>query len=175
MGLTWRQVGMGCALLWASACGVVPEEEGLQSEEAGVRRNWTGGTHEPAPLGAGIDDKGTAQDEEQVCDRTQLQQLEEEARTLAQAGGCTDVSQCQSAPLGALACGGPRDYLVYCSATTDERALQRTLRRLEMREDRYNQRCGVVSICLFVMPPGVELVNGVCQATAPELPMPALP
>jgi hypothetical protein len=162
---------MGCALLWASACGVAPEE-GLQSEEAAVQRGWT---DEPAPLGAGIADKDTATAAEQACDRGPLQLMEEKARTLAQATGCTDVSQCQSAPLGALACGGPRDYVVYCSATTDERALQRTLRLLELREDRYNQRCNVVSICLFVLPPSVELVNGVCTAAAPELPIPPLP
>jgi hypothetical protein len=110
-----------------------------------------------------------------VCDRTQIQQLEDEARTLAQAGGCTDVSQCQSAPLGVLACGGPREYLVYCSATTDERELRRTLRRLEMREERYNEQCGGASICLFVTPPALALVNGVCVATAEELPLPSLP
>jgi len=171
MGRTWRWVGMGCALLWASACGVAPED-GLQSQEAAAQRNRP---DVPRPVEAGMEDKRDDPDDRPVCDRTRLQQLEEEARALAQAGGCTDVSQCQSAPLGALACGGPRDYLVYCSVTTDERALQRTLRQLELREERYNEQCGGFSICLFVTPPGVALVNGVCVATAEELPLPSLP
>jgi hypothetical protein len=163
---------MGCVLLWASACGVAPEEEGLESEEAEIQRDWR---DELPPRRPVLDDPERPPADGQVCDRTRLQQLEEEARALVQVTGCTDVSQCQSAPVGALACGGPRDYVVYCSATTDEGALRRTLRRLEMREDRYNQRCSVASICIFISPPEVELVNGVCRAAAPELPFPTLP
>ncbi|MBN1208668.1 MAG: hypothetical protein JXB05_27655 [Myxococcaceae bacterium] len=44
----------------------------------------------------------------------QLQDLESQARSLAVAEGCSDASSCKAAPVGAMACGGPRDYLVYC-------------------------------------------------------------
>lgn len=96
-----------------------------------------------------------------------VQSLENEARSLAVAGGCTDASQCKSAPVGAKACGGPRDYLVYCSATTDGDALLKTLSRLQQREQQYNDRCGIVSTCIFLAEPQVELVNGVCQKAEP--------
>lgn len=104
-----------------------------------------------------------------------LQQFESEVRALAVAEGCTDASQCRSAPVGARACGGPRDYLVYCAEKTDEDALQRALAQLQRREEQYNQQCDIVSTCIFLQPPQVELVNGVCQEaqTAPgELPLP---
>jgi hypothetical protein len=94
-------------------------------------------------------------------------QLETEARELVVAEGCTDVSQCRAAPVGVQACGGPRDYVVYCSAATDENALLRALKRLEQREERFNRQCDVVSICVFLLEPQLELVNGVCQEAAP--------
>jgi hypothetical protein len=101
-----------------------------------------------------------------------IQSLESEARSLAVAEGCTEASQCKSAPVGVRACGGPRDYVVYCSVTTDENALLRALSQLQRSEERYNEQCGVMSICIFTEAPQVDLVNGVCQKaeTAPTLP-----
>jgi hypothetical protein len=94
---------------------------------------------------------------------TTIQSMESDARALAVAEGCTDVSQCKSAPVGVRACGGPRDYVVYCSATTDEDALLKELSRLQKSEQQYNEQCGVMSICIFTAEPQVDLVNGVCQ------------
>jgi hypothetical protein len=101
-----------------------------------------------------------------------IQSLESQARALAVAEGCSEVSQCKSAPVGVRACGGPRDYLVYCSVTTDEDALLRELDRLQQTEAQYNEQCGVMSICIFTAEPQVDLVNGVCQKAelAPTLP-----
>lgn len=114
--------------------------------------------------------KGPARSEEGTggggrCEQMSMtiQSLESEARSLAVAEGCTEVSQCKSAAVGARACGGPRDYLVYCSATTDEDALLRELDRLQKSEAQYNEQCGIMSICIFTAEPQVELVNGVCQ------------
>jgi hypothetical protein len=100
--------------------------------------------------------------------RTLSQNLENQARSLAASEGCSDVSQCKSAAVGAMACGGPRDYLVYCAATTDEDTLLRTLSQLQRSEEQANQQCGSFSICIFVSEPQVELVNGVCQKAEPE-------
>jgi hypothetical protein len=107
--------------------------------------------------------------ERKKCDRSEIQQLENEARALVRTGGCEDVGQCRAAPVGVQACGGPRDYVVYCSATTNEKALLKALDRLARREDRFNRQCDVVSICIFVAEPQIELVNGMCQAVMPPL------
>ncbi len=98
-----------------------------------------------------------------------IKSMEGDALSLAVAEGCTEASQCKSAPVGVRACGGPRDYVVYCSVTTDENALLRALSQLQRSEERYNEQCGVMSICIFTSEPQVDLVNGVCQKaeTAP--------
>ena len=71
----------------------------------------------------------------------------------------TDVSQCRTAPVGVRACGGPRDYVVYCTESTDEGALLRALDRLARREDRFNRQCDIISTCIFISPPEVELLR----------------
>jgi hypothetical protein len=106
---------------------------------------------------------GTAGTDRCAQQSLEIQQLESEARALAVAGGCTDASQCKAAPVGVRACGGPRDYLVYCATATDERELQRALTQLQREEGQYNQQCGIISTCVFLEEPQVELVNGVCQ------------
>jgi hypothetical protein len=98
---------------------------------------------------------------------TAHQELESQARSLAVVEGCMEASQCKTAAVGAMACGGPRDYLVYCSAATDEDALLRKLARLQRSEEQYNQQCGGASICVFASEPQVDLVNGVCQEVEP--------
>lgn len=107
------------------------------------------------------------EDGRKQCDRAVITQLEAEARALVETGGCTDVSQCRAAPVGAQACGGPRDYVVYCSAAPGENELLRALKRLEQREERFNRQCDVISICIFVAEPQIELVDGECRAVTP--------
>lgn len=147
----WARAGVGCALLWA-ACGGVPTEGASEA------------TQEALHPGAREDGTGSRR-----CERSEVQQLEDEARQLAVAGPCEDVSQCRAAPVGVQACGGPRDYLVYCATATDEKALQKALDRLARREERFNRQCGIFSICIFLMEPEVELVDGVCRVAQPPV------
>ena len=44
-------------------------------------------------------------------------------RDLASDSGCETLSQCKTVPVGERACGGPREYVVYCAVSTDEDAL----------------------------------------------------
>ena len=96
-----------------------------------------------------------------------VRELEQQARALAKADGCDRADQCAAAPLGAKACGGPRTYLVYCKATTDEAALLRTLDELKRTEEEYNRTAGIVSDCALAMPPEVRLEGRSCTAAAP--------
>jgi hypothetical protein len=100
----------------------------------------------------------------QATGDTTVQRLEREARALARSEGCEQGSQCRAAPVGSRPCGGPRDYLVYCSLTTDSAALYRKLDELARAEDAYNQRSGMMSTCEFRVPPGVDAVGGRCVA-----------
>jgi hypothetical protein len=145
-GMRWRGALLGALLLPAVALAGGTKGKGPARQEPG-----TGGSGR--------------------CDQMSLsiQSQESQARALAVAEGCTEVSQCKTAAVGARACGGPRDYLVYCSLTTNEDALLRELSQLQKDEQQYNEQCGVMSICIFTAEPQVELVNGVCQKaeTAP--------
>jgi hypothetical protein len=138
MGRTVRAMVLGAAALWVCACSV--------AEEPAVRQ---------AALSTAASDN--------LCNPSVLDALESEATALANPTGCTDVSECRTAPVGALACGGPRYHVVYCSLTTDEDALLRSLDRLARREERFNRQCDIVSICIFREPPQLTLVDGVCQ------------
>jgi hypothetical protein len=154
---TWVKAGMGCVLLWTSACAVVPGSATTFRQEA-VR---------PGAQEESLSTESGTQANPKRCDPAEIQRLESEALALAVAGGCEDVSQCRAAPVGVQACGGPRGYVVYCAATTDEKALLKALARLARREERFNRQCDIVSICIFIAEPELELVNGECRAVVP--------
>lgn len=106
-------------------------------------------------------------DEQQ--DMTTLDRLRTEARQMARADGCATAGECRTAPMGAKPCGGPWEYLVYCSLTTDEPALRAHLERLRQFEDSLNRRYGRGSTCDMVLEPSVTLDGGSCRA-APRAP-----
>jgi hypothetical protein len=101
---------------------------------------------------------------DQKADWAQVVALENEAKALVKADGCSSAAQCRTAPVGSRACGGPRYYLVYCSLTTDSSALFRKLDAVAVAEREYNSHYQVVSTCEFRMPPTVALSGGSCQA-----------
>ena len=81
----------------------------------------------------------------------------------------SDISQCQTIPVGHKACGGPEYYIIYSTKTTDMghyRLLVATrdvvlapayfLFSLVFEEG--------ASDCSFVMPPPLELADGKCVA-----------
>lgn len=98
-----------------------------------------------------------------VALQARLTRLEREARALAHTTGCDSVSQCRTAPLGWRSCGGPRDYVAFCAATTDTVALFRKLAELEAAEKEYNLRSGMMSTCEMRVPPQVSLRGRSCR------------
>ena len=97
-------------------------------------------------------------------DEARVRELEQRARALAKVDGCDRVDQCAVAPVGAKACGGPRTYLVYCKATTDEAALLRALDELKRAEEAYNRSAGIVSDCAITPQPEIRLDGRTCAA-----------
>jgi hypothetical protein len=101
---------------------------------------------------------------DQKADWAQIVALEDRAKALVKATGCSSAAQCRTAPVGSRGCGGPRYYLVYCSLTTDSAALFKKLDAVANAERAYNQRYKIVSTCEFRMPPTVALSGASCQA-----------
>ena len=93
-----------------------------------------------------------------------IQQLEAQARTLAKTDGCSVSSDCAAAAIGRKACGGPRDFLVYCRKTTDVPALNAKLDEIVKAETAYNTRYDLMSTCEMRVPPVVEASGGACRA-----------
>lgn len=111
---------------------------------------------------AGSDSAAVAQ--QPVRLQAEVTRLEARLRELASTDGCDSVAQCKTAPLGERACGGPRDYVVYCAATTDETALLAVVDSLKNAETQLNAATGAVSTCEFRMPPDLTVDAGKCGA-----------
>ena len=101
---------------------------------------------------------------DQARDAAAIAALEQEARRLAVADGCTSAAQCAAAPVGVKGCGGPRDFVVYCVTATDTAALLRKLDELARAERSYNERYMIGSDCAMRMEPTTTLVGRACQA-----------
>ena len=96
--------------------------------------------------------------------KSRIAQLEADARALAKTTGCSSADQCRTAPVGERACGGPRDYIVYCVATTDSVALFRKLGELREAEMQYNSSSNMMSTCEFRVAPMPALQGRSCSA-----------
>jgi hypothetical protein len=120
------------------------------------------GSPGPVPVGPGGDKIVFTGD--QKADWAQIVALENQAKALVKADGCSSAGECRTAPVGNRACGGPRYYLVYCSQATDSAALFRKLDAVAAAENEYNTHYKVMSTCEFRLPPTVALSGGSCQA-----------
>jgi hypothetical protein len=97
--------------------------------------------------------------------KDQLDAQNASARALAHPEGCATASACAAAPLGAKACGGPREYVIYCRTTTDEAKLLAALEAARQAEQRYNELTHAVSDCsLLLAPETFAIQEGKCVA-----------
>jgi len=123
-----------------------------------------GCTQPPLTNGSSRDSPGFSLTGDQNADWASILRIEEQAKAIVNADGCTSADQCRTAPVGSRACGGPRYYLVYCARTTDSAALFGKLAEVEAAERAFNARYQVASTCEFRMPPNVGITVGMCAA-----------
>jgi hypothetical protein len=77
---------------------------------------------------------------------------------------CPAASSCAAAPVGAKACGGPREFWTYCRSTTNEAALLAKIEEARQVEVRYNELTHAVSDCAQMLPPqAFAITNGQCR------------
>ncbi|SEM93960.1 hypothetical protein SAMN05444354_12653 [Stigmatella aurantiaca] len=95
--------------------------------------------------------------------KQKAERLEAEARALVNPEGCSKVEECELAGLGQKACGGPRTFVVYCSRTTDAKALQTKLEALLKAEREWQEAAGIMSNCALTRRPRPQWVEGVCR------------
>ncbi|AHG92014.1 hypothetical protein J421_4477 [Gemmatirosa kalamazoonensis] len=106
----------------------------------------------------------SAQPGNQASDQAAIDRLMREAKALAHVTGCTAADQCTVLPLGAKACGGPADYVVYCPRSTDVAALKAKAAELERAQKAFNAKYEIMSTCELRQPPRPSLVGGSCRA-----------
>jgi len=92
--------------------------------------------------------------------REALASLRAEIETIVGLSG--PLSTCRSIALGAKPCGGPRQYLVYSTAQTDEVLLVEKVAEYNARDADTNARYGGVSDCMLVVKPPLGLRDGQC-------------
>lgn len=131
---------------------------------AGCRSETLPGVVTETPAGPPASRGSITLSGDMAADRAELQRLESHARAAARVEGCDAAGSCAAAPLGAKACGGPRDHVVYCRLSTDEAELTASLAALERFEREFNQRYGIASNCALEMPPAVGASGGSCRA-----------
>ncbi|KFA89913.1 hypothetical protein [Archangium violaceum] len=90
--------------------------------------------------------------------------LASEARALANPRGCAKVEECEMAGFGHKPCGGPREYLAWCSRTTDAKTLRARLEALEKAEKAWQEEAGLKSNCGLTRKPRLRWTDGVCLA-----------
>ena len=112
----------------------------------------------------GSPDQSPGMTGDQKTDWESIVKLEDQAKAIVNAAGCSAGDQCRTAAVGSRACGGPRYYLVYCARTTDSAALFRKLDEVARAERAYNEKYQMMSTCEFRMPPAVALQGGACTA-----------
>lgn len=85
-----------------------------------------------------------------------------QVHALAKTTGCATAGDCRALPVGRKACGGPRAYVVYCPASTNESALRAKIAELDRADMEANR--GAVSDCMLVTEPNITVSGGQCRA-----------
>lgn len=87
-------------------------------------------------------------------------------RALTADATCSDNGQCRSLAVGAMACGGPQDYLPYSTLRTNEKEVRELAERYKAERQGQIVKRGEISTCRFRPDPGAVCVSGTCQLGA---------
>lgn len=87
----------------------------------------------------------------------------DDIRRLIATPTCSDNSQCRTVPVGALACGGPQEYLPWSTLRTNEGELRTVAERFKVARQAEIKNSGEMSICIHRPDPGAVCVAGTCQ------------
>jgi hypothetical protein len=100
----------------------------------------------------------------QEDDNRELDILNKEIVQLIAEGTCTENTECDFIAFGSKPCGGSWSYLVFSTAI-DIELLKEKVATYNEKETAYNEKWGIFSDCMFVLPPSsVECINGTCTA-----------
>jgi hypothetical protein len=93
---------------------------------------------------------------------TRIAAIDAEVKTRIGPAVCSVDGDCRALPMGALACGGPSEYLPYSIRGTDEGALSRLSADHQRLSAELNAQRQAVGPCIALVPP-----TPTCQTSAP--------
>jgi hypothetical protein len=159
-----KEIHMRAIELVATTTLIMSTAIACSTQNHGVGNDTSKKATSAPPTPATATNEGGARDT--ISEQARVARLEADARALVKATGCNSATECRTAPVGERACGGPRDYIMYCPATTDSVALFAKLDQLKAAEAEYNKNSGMMSTCEFRSPPKTALVGGSCRPAA---------
>ena len=101
-----------------------------------------------------------------AAQHSDLERLQELSALIKREIGIPSASaqtHCKLIPFGSKPCGGPVEYLVYSTATTNEPRLKQLVTDFNRLAEKLNRETKLYSDCEFVREPKVELVGGICR------------
>lgn len=115
---------------------------------------------------------GTDDDVNTTDIRTKMEALSKEIESISittcTSSGCEQQSSCgcETMGYGKKPCGGPWQYVIYSSSSTDEQLLISKIDEYNELNQLLNQQEGLVSDCSLEPVPVVECFEGKCTATS---------
>ncbi len=99
-----------------------------------------------------------------IADDQKLAQMGKDIEEFAKNKACSNGDDCRTMPIGAKACGGPTSYIIYALSKTDEKQLSEKIKQYTDFQKELNVKYNRTSDCLFLSPPTVDCLNGVCAS-----------
>jgi hypothetical protein len=99
-----------------------------------------------------------------IADDNKLAQMGKDIEEFAKNKACTNGDGCRTMAMGAKACGGPTNYVIYSLSKTDEKVLSEKIKQYTDLQKELNIKYNRVSDCKFEIPPTVDCLNGVCAS-----------
>ena len=108
------------------------------------------------------DDNGDQRTEE--VDRTQLAEMRRKIDALVGDAAGASIEDCRYSGLGSKPCGGPWEFVIYSTSSTDSTALAERLTAYNAFEAEMNERYEYVSDCSVPNAPVLAYRDGRCVA-----------
>lgn len=101
---------------------------------------------------------------QQKKDSNAIKSLVESTQQLAAADlSCTKNSDCVALTIGKRACGGPNGFVIASKNNLVFEEVQYLAEQTEAREEVFNAKYGIYSICSIIMKPTPACVSKVCR------------
>lgn len=85
-----------------------------------------------------------------------------ELNTLIASTQCDTSAQCKVVAVGSRACGGPSDFAVYSTKTSNAAAVFAQSKKITSLESSYNAQNDIMSICQHLTTPSTQCIKNKC-------------